>query len=292
MSSLNNQQKQLSNNNYQQFPYNLDNNSASLNESILQSNNKIDSNNNNNNNNSNNDGSLPIVEDSATLFTQNTYGENDVDMVQEIINDMIQKEDLNKDTNSISNDLENLNKTNEHEEDQNKKDTDELFLEQSILEGDVDVVVGSDIMSPVKNVDIPNETQLLLNNSSKDTSSIETNCLLNSTISPSTQSNIISNNNSNEKNCKQIENDNKENSILTSYQQFNDTLDRLNQSHESINNNNNSDKSNECNDALTDSASSLVKHNESIDSASIDLEEVNATSFTANTTLNSNETGQ
>ena len=200
------QLKQLNtsnNNGYQQYPsYSINNNSFEFN-----SNATVNLNNNNNNiNNSNNkansqqlvqhdlglneklpslnesilqpndnstkvitgDNTIPLVDDSATLFTPNTYGENDVDMVQEIINDMIQKEDLKKDNNNNNNtnnnSSESMNKPSENSVDQSKKET-ELFLSQSILTDDMDVAVNTGILPPaVKNVDLANDAPLLTAN--------------------------------------------------------------------------------------------------------------------------------
>jgi hypothetical protein len=114
--------EQPNSNVFQSYSYNLDNNkNENTNELVLNdthTHTKTDASNNS------------TVED--TLFTANTYGENDVDMVQDIINDIIQKEDLKKDeiseTNKARDDLEEAR--------QNKKET-ELFLEETMLDEDV-----------------------------------------------------------------------------------------------------------------------------------------------------------
>ena len=164
MSSHTNQQivEQSNSSVFQSYSYNLDNNkNENTSELVLSdTNTKTDASNNS------------TVED--TLFTANTYGENDVDMVQDIINDIIQKEDLKKDeiseTNKARDELEEARL--------NKKETEELFLEETMLDEDVtgvelDTNINSNqSMRNVENTTSSNNTSI---NQTLEANSIEVN---------------------------------------------------------------------------------------------------------------------
>jgi hypothetical protein len=143
----------------------LDNNkNKPVNELVLSdSNNKTDATNNS------------TVED--TLFTANTYGENDVDMVQDIINDIIQKEDSKKDeiieTNNAQEEAESV-------AGQSKKEKEDLFLEEVILDQNVSGVDletnnQSLITGPNVSLNSSSSSSITSNNQGLQVNSIELN---------------------------------------------------------------------------------------------------------------------
>jgi len=143
----------------------LDNNkNKPVNELVLSdSNNKTDATNNS------------TVEDA--LFTANTYGENDVDMVQDIINDIIQKEDSKKDeiieTNNAQEEVEEV-------AGQSKKGKEDLFLEEVILDQDVSGVDletnnQSIITGPNVSLNSSSSSSITSNNQGLQVNSIELN---------------------------------------------------------------------------------------------------------------------
>ena len=162
MSSHSSQQNILEQSNtnvFQSYSYNLDTNPLTVNNNKNENTNELVLNDSNTKADVTNNST---VED--TLFTANTYGENDVDMVQDIINDIIQKEDLKKDeiidTNNAREGVEEI-------EQDKKETTEDLFLEESILDEDV-TGVSMDNNNDNNNQSIINGTSSSSNNNNNN----------------------------------------------------------------------------------------------------------------------------